>query len=176
VSQRFPVQVDADQFDRLARPTQPVAGIVELVWNALDAEADVISVSIGRNELDGVDSVLVEDNGHGVTHAEALRDFRRLGGSWKKTRSTSKNGKRPLHGKEGGSRFRAFAIGGSVEWTSVAANPEGPLGRTNVTGSLDTSEFTVNDPDPLGSGPVGTRDGSRLSGGSVQSAELALFA
>ena len=80
---------------------QPVAGVTELVWNALDAEADSVSVVIVRNELDGVDFVVVEDDGHGMTHAEVVRDFRRLGGSWKKMRSTSKNGKRPLHGKEG---------------------------------------------------------------------------
>lgn len=154
--QRFPVQVDADQFDRLARPTQPVAGVTELIWNALDAEADVVTVAIGRNELDGVDIVLVEDDGHGMTHADALRDFRRLGGSWKKSRSTSKNGTRPLHGKEGAGRFRGFAIGGSVEWTTVAADIDGSLARTKITGSLDTSEFTVDDPEPLGTGTVGT--------------------
>ncbi len=82
--ERFPVQVDADQFDRLARPTQPVAGITELIWNALDAEANVVTVAIARTDLDGVDVVQVEDDGHGMTHSEALRDFRRLGGSWKK--------------------------------------------------------------------------------------------
>lgn len=125
--QRFSVQVDADQFDRLARPTQPVAGITELIWNALDAEADVVTVTIGRNELEGVDVVVVEDDGHGMTHADALRDFRVLGGSWKKGRSTSKTGKRPLHGKEGAGRFRAFAIGGSVEWTTIAADLDGSL-------------------------------------------------
>lgn len=154
--QRFPVQVDADQFDRLARPTQPVTGITELLWNALDAEAEVVTVVIARNELDGVEGVQVEDNGHGMTHTEALRDFRRLGGSWKKSRSTSKNGKRPLHGKEGAGRFRSFAIGRSVEWSTIAAGIDGSLSRTKITGSLDTSEFTVNDPEPLGSGSPGT--------------------
>jgi len=35
---RFAVEVDSDQFDRLARPTQPLAGVAELVWNSLDAK------------------------------------------------------------------------------------------------------------------------------------------
>jgi len=43
VSERFVVQVDVDQFDRLARPTQPLAGIAELLWNALDAEAEQVT-------------------------------------------------------------------------------------------------------------------------------------
>jgi hypothetical protein len=156
MSERFVVQVDADQFDRLARPTQPLAGITELLWNALDAEAEIVTISIARNELDGVDEVQVEDDGHGMTHADALRDFRRLGGSWKKNRSTSKNGKRPLHGKEGAGRFRAFAIGSSVEWSTVAVDDDDKLYRTVITGSLDSSEFTVNDPEELASGTLGT--------------------
>jgi hypothetical protein len=114
VTERFVVQVDADQFDRLAAPTRPLAGAAELIWNALDAEASTVTAVIGRTELDGVDTVSVTDDGHGMTNGEAVRDFKRLGGSWKKTRATSKNGKRSLHGKEGAGRFRAFAIGSTV--------------------------------------------------------------
>lgn len=156
MAERFVVQVDADQFDRLARPTQPLTGIAELLWNSLDAEADTVSVTVARTDLDGVESVQVQDDGHGMTPPEALRDFRRLGGSWKKNRSISKNGRRPLHGKEGAGRFRAFAIGASVEWTTIAAAADGGLRRTVIFGSLDSSEFTVSDPEVLATGKVGT--------------------
>jgi hypothetical protein len=156
VSERFVVQVDVDQFDRLARPTQPLAGIAELIWNALDAEAETITVSISRTDLDAVEMVQVTDDGHGMTHDDATRDFRKLGGSWKKMRPASKNGKRPLHGKEGAGRFRAFAIGSTVEWSSVAEGFGGSLQRTLVTGTLDSSEFTVSDAEPIASGNAGT--------------------
>jgi len=156
VTERFVVQVDADQFDRLARPTQPLAGIAELIWNALDAEAETVNVTIARSELDGVDEVSVTDDGHGMTHDESSRDFRKLGGSWKKTRSTSKNGKRSLHGKEGSGRFRAFAVGSTLEWKSIADSGIGKLQRTVVTGSLDSSEFMVSDPEDLAIGSTGT--------------------
>ncbi len=156
MTERFVVQVDADQFDRLARPTQPLAGIAELIWNALDAEAETVNVTIARTELDGVDEVSVTDDGHGMTHDESSRDFRKLGGSWKKTRTTSKNGKRSLHGKEGSGRFRAFAVGSTLEWKSIADSGIGKLQRTVVTGSLDSSEFTVSDPEDLATGSTGT--------------------
>lgn len=156
MTERFVVQVDADQFDRLARPTQPLAGIAELIWNALDAEAETVNVTIARSELDGVDEVSVTDDGHGMTHDESSRDFRKLGGSWKKTRSTSKNGKRSLHGKEGSGRFRAFAVGSTLEWKSIADSGIGKLQRTVVTGSLDSSEFMVSDPEDLAIGSTGT--------------------
>jgi hypothetical protein len=156
VTERFVVQVDADQFDVLARPTQPLAGIAELIWNALDAEAETVNVTIARTELDGVEEVSVTDDGHGMTHDESSRDFRKLGGSWKKTRATSKNGKRSLHGKEGSGRFRAFAVGSTLEWKSIADIGIGKLQRTVVTGSLDSSEFTVSDPEDLATGSTGT--------------------
>lgn len=154
--ERFVVQVDADQFDRLARPTLPVAGVAELIWNALDAEADRVTITIARTELDAVDAVTVSDDGHGLTNADALRDFRLLGGSWKKTRAVSKNGRRSLHGKEGAGRFRAFAIGRTVEWTSVAAGGNGAMERTRITGSMDSSEFVVGEIEKLATGTLGT--------------------
>ncbi len=154
--ERFVVQVDVDQFDRLARPTQPLAGAAELVWNALDAEAETVSITVARTELDAVEAVTVTDDGHGMSHADALRDFKRLGGSWKKLRAQSKNGKRSLHGKEGAGRFRAFAIGSTVEWSSVASCADGELERTRVTGSMDSSEFVVSDAEKLATGAPGT--------------------
>jgi hypothetical protein len=114
-----------------------------------------VSVTIDRTELDAVDAVTVTDDGHGMTHADAVRDFKRLGGSWKKMRPQSKNGKRSLHGKEGAGRFRAFAIGGTVEWTSIARRTE-TLERTRVTGSMDSSEFALSDPEELATGEPGT--------------------
>jgi hypothetical protein len=155
MSARFVVQVDADQFDRLARPTRPLPGVAELIWNALDAEADSVAVSIALTEMQALESVSVSDNGHGMTHSEALRDFERLGGSWKKSREKSKNDLRRLHGKEGAGRFRAFAIGRSAEWRTIARDGTG-LERTRIVGSIDNSEFTVSDPETVEGGEPGT--------------------
>jgi Histidine kinase-, DNA gyrase B-, and HSP90-like ATPase len=160
VGARFTVQVDADQFDRLARPTQPLPAVAELVWNSLDAEAQTVTVSIALTELEGIDYVVVTDDGHGMTNEDAIRDFRKLGGSWKKVgtagRRLSKNGKRSLHGSQGEGRFRAFALGRTAEWTTMAGGAAGTLERTVITGSMDSSEFAVSDPEELATGTPGT--------------------
>ena len=161
MSARFTVQVDADQFDRLSRPTQPVAGVAELIWNSLDAEAQAVAVSFGRTDLDAVDTVVVSDDGHGMTNEESIRDFKKLGGSWKKEgtagRRLSKNGTRSLHGSNGEGRFRAFALGRTAEWSTVAEGQNGSLERTFITGSMDESEFVVSDPEQLTEESLGTR-------------------
>lgn len=160
MSARFTVQVDADQFDRLARPTQPLPGVAELVWNSLDAEAETVTVSIARTELDAVDYVVVTDDGHGMTNEDAIRDFKKLGGSWKKVgtggRRLSMNGKRSLHGSQGEGRFRAFALGRTAEWATMAEGASGALERTVITGSMDSSEFVVSDAEELATGTPGT--------------------
>jgi hypothetical protein len=153
----FAIQVDTDQFDRLARPTQPVQGVAELIWNAVDAEAETVAVTFRQSDLGAIEEVIVEDSGHGMTHDEVLRDFQHLGGSWKLRQATSKNGRRTLHGKQGAGRFRAFALGRTAEWTTVAGRPDGSLERTVVSGSLDSPEWTIGDPETLAAGDPGTK-------------------
>jgi hypothetical protein len=156
VTVRFPVRVNADQFDKLARRTQPIAAVAELIWNGLDAEARRVQVEIERNDLEGVEKIVVRDDGHGMSNSLAQRDFEFLGGSWKKTSATSRNGLRALHGKQGEGRFRAFALGSEVVWDTTSLNSLGEFERTRVVGSLTSSEFTLSDPEKS-AGPAGTQ-------------------
>jgi len=146
MSKRFTVHLNADQFDRLARPTQPVTAVVELVWNALDAEADEVEVIINRTPMDALESVVVRDDGHGMTAFDVDRDFVQLGGSWKKGASRSRTGRRQMHGRKGEGRFRAFALGEVVEWNTTAEGLSGGLERVEVVGSMITGDFQVDDP------------------------------
>jgi predicted component of type VI protein secretion system len=88
VAERFHIEVDADQFDKLSRPTQPLPAVAEPIWNSLDAEAEVVDVALGLTEMEAVETVQVVDDGHGMTYDDAIHDFRKLGGSWKKGRKT----------------------------------------------------------------------------------------
>src|SRR5919204_4020363 len=119
---RVAVSVEDDHLEKLARPSRRLAGVAELIWNAVDAEADRVSVRVVDNPLQGVDVVEVIDNGHGMARAEALHDFKLLGGSWKRDQRRSKNGQRIVHGSEGEGRWRAFSLGDLVRWVSVTQN------------------------------------------------------
>jgi hypothetical protein len=153
--ERFQVEVDVDQFEELSKPSQPLAAVAELIWNSLDAEADTVDVVITQTPMGAVEAVRVVDNGHGMTNNDALQDFRKLGGSWKRGRKRSKNNLRMLHGQKGQGRFRAFALGLNAEWSSVGEGMNG-LERTVISGSLMDSEFTISDPERLATGSPGT--------------------
>ncbi len=112
------VQAQADHIESLFRAS-PLAAVEELVWNALDADAREIKVDLILNPLGGVQAVRVCDNGLGIDILQADRTFGFLGGSWKRGGGTTPLAGRRLHGRHGRGRFRAFALGSTVEWRTT---------------------------------------------------------
>jgi hypothetical protein len=112
----FNVSVGVDHIQAISRARKPLLGIAELIWNALDADATRVRVVITPNELKGVETVLVEDNGTGILPSELETAFGQLGDSWKRLANETKGLHRALHGKKGVGRYRAFALGDIVSW------------------------------------------------------------
>ncbi|MFF1306397.1 ATP-binding protein [Streptomyces sp. NPDC058307] len=49
-----------------ARLRDPVGAVEELIWNAVDADAEHVVVTLERNDLGGVDRIPVQDDGTGM--------------------------------------------------------------------------------------------------------------
>lgn len=111
----YAVEIQPDFLERQAK-AQPVAAVAELIWNGLDADATRIDVELATGPLGQLDRIVVTDNGNGIEYRDAPILFRNLGGSWKRHTPTTKTEQRMLHGKEGRGRFKAFALGGVVDW------------------------------------------------------------
>jgi len=105
---------------QLAHEADAIRAIVEMIWNALDAEAWNVTVRLERDGLFGaIIAVHVEDDGHGISRDEVEASFGRIGDSWKaRGNRRSKNDVRGLHGSLGQGRLRAFALGTRVRWQS----------------------------------------------------------
>jgi hypothetical protein len=136
----LPLSAGGDLVTRLARERDPVRAVVELVWNAIDAEADTVRIELIRTAMDAIESVTVEDDGHGITSDEVQGTFGRIGGSWKALASRSKNDKRGLHGQLGEGRLRAFALGSRVTWASESINAIGKRERVVIEGVKERTE------------------------------------
>jgi hypothetical protein len=119
---RGSVQVEGDHLERLAGGAA-VKALAELIWNGLDAEATRVSVVLEASVLAGreaIGEIAVIDNGHGIPREKAEEFFEHLGGSWKAfAGGLSQNKRVPLHGHNGQGRFKALALGSSIEWASV---------------------------------------------------------
>lgn len=136
----LPLSATSDFVTRHARQRDPIRAVVELVWNAIDAEADTVRVELSRSDLDAIERVTVEDDGHGITSDEVEATFGRIGGSWKAFATRSKNDKRGLHGKLGEGRLRAFALGSRVSWVSESVNTVGERERVVIEGATELPE------------------------------------
>jgi hypothetical protein len=141
------VKVDPDHLQKLARPTQQVAAVAELIWNALDADANNIVVEFQRNELAGIESIIVTDDGTGIEYSLCSGAFGNLGGSWKPRAGFTERDRRPLHGRNGEGRFRAFALGSRIEWITVGDDTVRGRMQTRVHSSLPRPDkFTIDEP------------------------------
>ena len=103
------VVVQPDHLARIANARTPFPAVLELVWNALDADATTIRVRLVPNNMSGLEKIVVEDDGHGIPYSDAEALFSSLGGSWKKRGGRSPSG-RLLMGKKGKGLFVAFGL------------------------------------------------------------------
>lgn len=111
------VQVQDDHIKTMAATRRPIVGVIELLWNGLDADAKNLEVFFEKNSMGALDVIHIEDDGTGIDYDELDAVFGNLGGSWKKNAQKTKGG-RTLHGKLGKGRFRAFSLGSKVEWAT----------------------------------------------------------
>lgn len=151
-STTFEIQVRDDHLERISQVRKPILAVAELIWNAVDADADRIDVVLLDDGLGGVNAIEVADNGHGIPYAEAGELFSRLGGSWKQGGRRSREKGRLLHGKEGRGRFRAFSLGRVVDWHVCYAG-DGSLRAYDITMVKDhLKQVRVEDEKPVATG------------------------
>lgn len=161
------LQAKPDYVLSLAKLKDPVGGLIEIVWNSLDAEAMLVEAFVETDDADAVTRVRVEDDGHGMPAPSVKSYFEGLGGSWKAQAKVSPNPeiRRTLNGKNGRGRLRGFALGASLRWHSVADSVDGKREVSTVRARLDNpTDFDIT-AEPAGPGSsVGTTFEARLGG------------
>lgn len=151
--------------DHLAsfRSKSPVHALAELVWNALDAEADLVDIEIQTAAL-GVDAaphvteIIITDNGHGISEEIARDAFPSLGDSWKtRLKGQTLGRKGPLHGSKGQGRFLVYSLGDRARWTSTCEKSPGNFECIEILGeSTRIHGFTISEASEA-DGPAGTK-------------------
>jgi histidine kinase/DNA gyrase B/HSP90-like ATPase len=149
------VSVGREHLQKLIKPARPFTALAELVSNALDSDATNVDIALERTTLGGVGRVTVSDDGEGISHARLDVVFGKLGGSWKARGLRQTTSGRQLFGREGQGRFRAFALGDEVTWTSVCDDPTGRV-KFSILGRAQAPEaFEVTTPESVDA-PTGT--------------------
>ncbi len=122
----------------------PIEGLIELIWNALDADARNITITLTK-ELQNV-KITVADDGDGFSHSDALFRFVHLGKSEKKGQEFT-NGGRSMHGSQGSGRIKAFSVARVIEWR-VAYKEGGKVYEFMIDGVREKlSEIYISEPE-----------------------------
>lgn len=154
MTHEYSVEVQSDFLERQTKAL-PVQAVAELIWNSLDADATKVSVEFEDDRLGGMSKIVVADNGHGIPYADAPDLFRNLGGSWKKHGARTKTKQRMLHGQEGRGRFKAFALGGVVDWKVTYFNGSTPSRYDITIIERDIRHVRITDESPVKGGQTG---------------------
>ncbi|WP_427888642.1 ATP-binding protein [Kribbella sp. GL6] len=129
------LEASNDLVQRLAKESDAVRAIVELVWNSIDAESTTVTVDLERGDAGAITSVVIKDDGHGISVEEVQSAFGRIGDSWKRRTRRSKNDKRGVHGSSGQGRLRAFALGSRIRWQSTSVGVSGSMQTLAIDGA-----------------------------------------
>ena len=110
------------------------AALTELVANAWDADATEVSIKIQPN----LDSIVIQDDGHGMTPKDIQKKFLNVGYSRRGSlgaSTKSASGKRQVMGRKGIGKLAMFALANKLEISSQTKNGA-PVGF-----SIDVPKF-----------------------------------
>lgn len=159
---QFKLEVDLNVINHLGVGlySSTPAALTELVANAWDADASEVQITISK----GDQSILIEDDGHGMNAAAIKNKFLNVGYSRRRQSpngNKSDSGGRRVMGRKGIGKLSMFALADLVKVTSQAAGEEMVGFVVNVPElkkslekdrkSLELDEF-VGDPFPKGKG------------------------
>jgi histidine kinase/DNA gyrase B/HSP90-like ATPase len=137
-----------DHLEKVASTRDYVKALGEFVWNALDADASRVSVELVRNVLGGIESIIIRDNGSGISKLRAEHDFESLGESWKLQAHRTPVLARAIHGKEGKGRLKFFSLAKRAQWSSVYRDSDRFLRLTIGIDADRLQTSNVSEPEP----------------------------
>lgn len=117
---------------------QPEVAFIELIKNAHDADAGVCTVTVG------VDTVVIADDGHGMTLKEFEQGWMRVGTSAKASILTSRKYQRAVTGEKGIGRFAVRFLGAKLRVRTVAYDPKWKM-QTVLEASFDWLDVDKNE-------------------------------
>lgn len=94
---------------------EPIKAILELVWNGFDANAKNIRIDLSFNELNGVDTITILDDGEGI-------DVKNIHDNFERFNDSSKKNDDDKHGSHGRGRLSFHKLSNKATWYTKREN------------------------------------------------------
>lgn len=95
---------------------KPEQSIAEYIWNGFDANATTVDVYYESNDLDGIEKIIIEDNGDGISHETLRQKFKPFFESAKEKKD-NRHSSLP-HGRKGVGRLTFFTFANKTTWST----------------------------------------------------------
>lgn len=144
MSEVFKIELSGEHLQRKSNVKCNKA-IFEIVWNAIDADANNILISTqfdGEPNAINLHKLVVSDDGHGLGYDEINESLKTYGKSKKSDVGTSPSG-RKYHGRLGEGRYTYFSLGKKVVW-DTRHNENGNIANLIITFSQINASLEVN--------------------------------
>lgn len=141
-SGKFNFSVDSSLLFQLGEQlvARPSIALAELVKNAYDADAAEVTIRMENVEEKG-GTIIVEDDGHGMTFEEMKVNWMRIATNTKRKKPSSKIYHRPLTGAKGIGRFAARRLGNKLTIQSIALKRNGTKESTVAEFNWKSKDF-----------------------------------
>lgn len=113
--------------------------LCEYIWNGFEANATTVSVSFTCNSLEGIESVIVQDNGDGICYETIDDTFGAFLASSKSGLSLQLKSK----ANKGKGRFSCYAFATEATWNTVVDSIDGRISYSIRINSENKNEYDV---------------------------------
>lgn len=121
------IELGSDGIKKVLRRYRTDEALAEYVWNGFDAAASVVEVNIYENSIDGIEKIIVYDNGYGININQLEDKFKPFFESNKVIIKSSDINSSSYHGKNGVGRLTFFTFAAAAEWQTVYAEGDKKL-------------------------------------------------
>lgn len=144
---KFDPRLTSDQLGK-EKYAKATTAILELISNSLDANATLVEVILKENALQGLDSIVVKDNGIGISTEAFENKFLCVGSKTPITKNK--------FGRFGLGRFSVFRLGAKSAWSTTSKIDEKTYERRDFNLDNDQPNSIDGTHTKLSSGPTGT--------------------
>lgn len=115
--------------------------LCEYIWNGFEANATTVSVSFTCNSLDGIESVIVQDNGDGICFETIDDTF----GAFLASSKTGFSLQLKSKANKGKGRFSCFAFASKSTWDTVVDSKDERISYSIIIDSENKNEYDVSE-------------------------------
>jgi hypothetical protein len=133
------------------------SSIAEFIWNGFDAGAKTVAIDFEENELGGVESLRLSDDGSGIPLSQLKLKFKPFLYSNKVYNPDEPQyGPSAKHGKNGIGRLTFFKFASKAIWTTTYRRLDGKFSQFSVEVSASTLHKFSETAESKSDGPSGT--------------------